>query len=229
MIEALATWQPLLLTFYLSAVTTSILLLICIPGGWLFLKLPDRFRTPMEAVIALPIVLPPSVLGFYLLMILSPEGPLGRLSSAFGGPALAFTFEGLVIGSVFYSLPFVMQPIVSSYSQVPQQALQLSSSLGAKPWDRFTSVVLPMSRRGILTGAILGFAHTLGEFGVVLMIGGNIPGETRVVSIAIYDHVEALEYQSAHLLSAVLLGLSLGILMLISFLNRGRSIGVRNV
>ena len=213
-------WQPLFLSLKLSLATTLILLLICIPSAWYLLKLRSSLRKPLETIIALPIVLPPSVLGFYLLMVLGPQGPIGKIAVSLTGSGLAFSFTGLIIGSTIYSLPFVMQPILNSFEDVPPSSLQLGASLGAGPLDRFFSIVLPHSRSGILKGGILGFAHTLGEFGVVLMIGGNIPGETRVAAIAIYDHVEALEYAQAHVLSGILLVLSFSVLLFITFLDR---------
>ena len=203
------------LTLRLAAVTTIVLLILGTPLAWWLARTRCRIKLLIESVVALPLVLPPTVLGFYVLLMLGPEGPI----QALGGPALAFTFTGLVIGSVFYSLPFVVQPLQNAFSSVSNDLLEAASALRARPWDRFVSVVLPLSLRGFLTATTLGFAHTVGEFGVVLMIGGNIPGETQVVSIAIYDHVEAVDYQSAHTLSALLLGLSFVMLMLLYMVN----------
>jgi molybdate transport system permease protein len=171
-------------------------------------------------VIALPLVLPPTVLGFYLLIALGPDGPVGGLMQAFGGTPLAFTFTGLVIGSVFYSMPFVIQPLQNAFTAIGREPMEVAATLRAAPLDRFFSVAVPLARPGFLTAAVLGFAHTLGEFGVVLMIGGNIPGETQVVSIAIYDHVESLEYTQAHWLSGGLLLLSFLLLVSIYAFNR---------
>jgi molybdate transport system permease protein len=167
----------------------------------------------VEAVVALPLVLPPTVLGFYLLVMLGPHGPVGALWEGMGGDRLTFTFTGLVIGSILYSLPFAVQPLMHAFEQLPRRPLEAAETLGAGPLDRFFSVVLPLSRRGYLVATTLAFAHTVGEFGVVLMIGGNIPGETRVLSIAIYDHVEVLDYASAHVLSAGLLAFSFLVLL----------------
>lgn len=212
--------EALILSLQLAAVTTVILLLGGLPLAWWLRSCPGWLRVPLEALIALPVVLPPSVLGFYLLIALAPDGPVGRLSGLWGGEGLAFTFTGLVLGSVVYSLPFVVQPLLAGFSQTGPAPLQNAAALGAGPVDRFLRVVLPGNRRAIITAGVLGFAHTLGEFGVVLMIGGNIPGRTRVVSIAIYDHVEALEYGEAHQLSLILLGLSFAVLLLVAMLNR---------
>jgi molybdate transport system permease protein len=170
--------------------------------------------------VALPLVLPPTVLGFYLLLALGPQGPLGKMMQAMGGYALAFTFTGLVIGSVLYSLPFVVQPLQVSFSTVGRRPLEVAATLGASPLDRFLTVAVPLARPGFLTAAVLGFAHTVGEFGVVLMIGGSIPGETRVLSIAIYEHVEALEYGRAHVLAGGLLLLSFLMLLAVYTWNR---------
>lgn len=196
--------DALWLTLKLAAVTTVILLILSTPLALWLARTKSRFKLAVESVVALPLVLPPTVLGFYLLMLLGSQGPI----QALGGPALAFTFTGLVIGSVFYSLPFVVQPLQNAFAGIERGTLEAAACLRAGPWDRFCSVVLPLSQRGFLTAITLGFAHTLGEFGVVLMIGGNIPGETQVVSIAIFDHVEAVDYGSAHVLSALLLVLS---------------------
>jgi len=192
------------LTLKLAAVSTLVLLLLGTPLAWWLARTRARIKLVVETLVALPLVLPPTVLGFYLLLLLGAQGPI----QAMGGPAFAFTFTGLVIGSVFYSLPFVVQPLQNAFVSVGDATLEAAASLRAGPWDRFFTVVIPLSLRGFLTATTLGFAHTVGEFGVVLMIGGNIPGETQVVSIAIYDHVEAVDYGSAHVLSALLLGLS---------------------
>tara|TARA_B100001939_G_scaffold314113_1_gene298316 strand:- start:11553 stop:12233 length:681 start_codon:yes stop_codon:yes gene_type:complete len=208
------------LTLKLAGLTTLILLLLGTPLAWWLAHSRWRHKFLIEAVIALPLVLPPTVLGFYLLIALGPQGPLAPLFDLIGIHALSFTFSGLVIGSVFYSLPFVVQPLQHAFTAMGQRPLEVAATLGAGPVDRFFSVALPLARPGYLTAAVLGFAHTLGEFGVVLMIGGNIPGKTQVLSIAIYDHVEALEYTHAHWLSAGLLALSFTLLLGLYALNR---------
>jgi molybdate transport system permease protein len=200
-------------TFKLASITTVFLLILGTPLAWWLAHTRCRCKPFIEAVVALPIVLPPTVLGFYMLVALGSNGPLGSLE-------LAFTFTGLVIGSIFYSLPFVVQPLQSSFSQIGARPMEVAASLGASPLDSFFSVAVPMARRGFLTATVLGFAHTVGEFGVVLMIGGNIPGKTRVLSIAIYDHVEALEYGQAHVLSAILLMFAFLVLFVVYYYNR---------
>jgi molybdate transport system permease protein len=183
-----------------------------------------RLKVIVEAVVALPLVLPPTVLGFYLLISLGPHGPVGGLMQALGGQSLAFTFSGLVIGSVIYSLPFVVQPLQTAFSAIGRRPLEVAATLRASPLDRFLTIAIPLARPGYLTAAVLGFAHTVGEFGVVLMIGGNIPGETQVLSIAIYDHVEALEYGQAHWLAGGLLLLSFLMLVMVYTVNRRFSV-----
>jgi molybdate transport system permease protein len=210
----------LVITLKLAGLTTLILLLLGTPVAWWLARSRWRFKFLIEALVALPLVLPPTVLGFYLLVSLGPHGPIGGLMEALGGRPLAFTFTGLVIGSVFYSMPFVIQPLQGAFAAIGQRPLEVAATLRASPIDRFFSVAVPLAMPGFLTAAVLGFAHTLGEFGVVLMIGGNIPGETQVVSIAIYDHVEALEYTQAHWLSGGLLLLSFVLLMTVYALNR---------
>lgn len=210
----------LAISLKLAAFTTLILLLIGTPIAWWLARSRWRFKFIVEAIIALPLVLPPTVLGFYLLIILGPNGPMGGIMQALGGKPLAFTFTGLLIGSVFYSLPFVVQPLQNAFSAIGAQALDVAATLRASPIDRFFSVAVPLARPGFLTASVLGFAHTLGEFGMVLMIGGNIPGSTQVVSIAIYDHVESLEYTQAHWLSGGLLMLSFLMLLAVYAFNR---------
>ena len=210
----------LVVTLKLATLTTLILLLIGTPLAWWLARTRWRFRFVIEAIIALPLVLPPTVLGFYLLIALGPDGPVGRLMQALGGAPLAFTFTGLVIGSVFYSMPFVIQPLQNAFTAIGREPMEVAATLRASPLDRFFSVAVPLARPGFLTAAVLGFAHTLGEFGVVLMIGGNIPGKTQVVSIAIYDHVESLEYAQAHWLSDFLQLLSFLLLVAIYAFNR---------
>jgi molybdate transport system permease protein len=210
----------LAITFKLAGLSTLILLLLGTPLAWWLAHSRWRFKFLLEAVVALPLVLPPTVLGFYLLVALGPHGPVGGLLEALGGRPLAFTFTGLVVGSVFYSMPFVVQPLQNAFAAVGRRPLEVAATLRASPLDRFFTVAVPLARAGFLTAAVLGFAHTVGEFGVVLMIGGNIPGETQVVSIAIYDHVEGLEYARAHWLSAGLLLMSFLMLVAVYALNR---------
>lgn len=210
----------LFITLKLAVLTTLILLLVGTPVAWWLSRTRWRFRFLLEAAIALPLVLPPTVIGFYLLIALGPNGPIGRLMETFGGASLAFTFTGLVIGSVFYSMPFVIQPLQNAFTAIGDRPLEAAATLRASPVDRFFTVAVPMARPGFITAAVLGFAHTLGEFGVVLMIGGNIPGSTQVLSIAIYDHVEALEYTQAHWVSGGLLALSFVLLISVYAINR---------
>lgn len=210
----------LILTLKLAGLSTAILLVVGTPVAWWLSQSRWRFKFIFEAMVALPLVLPPTVLGFYLLVALGPNGPIGSLIDVLGGPSLVFTFSGLVIGSVFYSMPFVIQPLQNAFSAVGQRPLEVAATLRASPFDRFFTVAVPMAKPGFITAAVLGFAHTLGEFGVVLMIGGNIPGETQVVSIAIYDHVEALEYTQSHWLSGLLLVLSFILLIAVYATNR---------
>ncbi|MFH7586003.1 molybdate ABC transporter permease subunit [Oceanimonas smirnovii] len=214
----------LTLTLRLAGVTVLVLLALGTPLAWWLSQTQSRLKTAIEAVVALPLVLPPTVLGFYLLLSLGPHGVIGGLSKAMGGSSLAFTFTGLVIGSAFYSLPFVVQPLQGAFESLGRRPLEVAATLGASPLNRFVTVVMPLARRGFLTAIVLGFAHTLGEFGVVLMLGGNIPGATQVISIAIYDHVEMLQYSQAHLLSGLLLVLSFSILMAVYMLNRRFSV-----
>jgi molybdate transport system permease protein len=210
------------LTLQLGAVSTAILLLIGTPVAWWLARTRRPVRPLVEALVSLPLVLPPTVLGFYLLLLLGAEGPLGRLMIGVGGRPLAFTFAGLVIGSVIYSFPFVVQPLRDAFAGIGRTPLEAAATLGAGPLDRFFRVAVPLARRGFLTATTLGFAHTLGEFGVVLMIGGAIPGRTQVLSIALFDHVEALEYGRAHALAALLVGLSFALLLLVHWVNRTR-------
>jgi|TARA_B110000305_G_scaffold16530_1_gene15409 molybdate transport system permease protein len=216
--------SALLVTIKLASVTTAILILIGTPIAWWLSQTRFKFKAVIEAIIALPLILPPTVLGFYLLMTLGTNGPLGNLLESLGGNSIAFTFTGLVVGSVIYSLPFVVQPLQNSFSSVGKQAMEVAATLGASKLDRFFTVAVPLARSGFITATVLGFAHTVGEFGVVLMIGGNIPGETGVLSIAIYDHVEAMEYGQAHLLAGGLLVLSFAMLLIVYVFNRRFSI-----
>ena len=197
--------QALWLTVRLAAVTTLILFLIGTPLAWWLARSRSGWTRPVGALVALPLVLPPSVMGFYLLVILGPQGPLGQLTQTLGLGTLPFTFWGLVVASVLYSLPFMVQPLQTAFEAIGERPLEVAATLRASPLDTFFSVVVPLARPGFLTAGILSFAHTVGEFGVVLMIGGNIPGVTRVASVQIYDHVEAMQYGDAHRLAAVLL------------------------
>jgi molybdate transport system permease protein len=214
----------LFVTLKLASISTIVLILIGTPIAWWLSHTHWRYKYFVEAIIALPLILPPTVLGFYLLISLGPNGPIGGLSSTLGEESLAFTFTGLVIGSVVYSMPFVIQPLQNAFSAIGQRPLEVAATLGASPIDRFFSVAIPMARPGFITASVLGFAHTLGEFGVVLMIGGNIPGSTQVISISIYDHVEALEYTQAHALSASLLLFSFVLLLIVYGANRRFSV-----
>ena len=214
----------LFVTLKLASISTIVLILIGTPIAWWLSHSHWRYKYFVEAIIALPLILPPTVLGFYLLVSLGPNGPIGGLSSVLGEESLAFTFTGLVIGSVVYSMPFVIQPLQNAFSAIGQRPLEVAATLGASPIDRFFSIAIPMARPGFITASVLGFAHTLGEFGVVLMIGGNIPGSTKVVSISIYDHVEALEYGQAHALSASLLLFSFVLLLIVYGANRRFSV-----
>ena len=210
-----AEWQAIWLTASLAGATTVILLVLGTPLAWWLSRRKGNVVATIEALVALPLVLPPTVLGFYLLLMLAPDTPLGRGWQALTGKPLAFSFEALVIGSVIYSLPFVVQPLQQAFSRVPDSLLHAAGSLGAAPADQFRSIVLPLTRRSFLVAAALGFAHTVGEFGVVLMIGGNIPGETRVLSIALYDYVESLQFAEAHRLALGLVIFSLVTLFLL--------------
>ena len=207
-----ADFAAIRLTLELAVVTTAILLVVGTPVAWWLARTRSIWKGVVGAVVALPLVLPPTVIGFYLLVALGPNGPIGRLTQSLGIGLLPFTFAGLVVGSVLYSLPFVVQPLQNAFEAIGERPLEVAATLRAGALDTFFSVVLPLARPGFVTAAILGFAHTVGEFGVVLMIGGNIPERTRVVSVQIYDHVEALEYAEAHWLSAGMLGFSFVVL-----------------
>ena len=210
-----AELQAVGLTLRLAGMTTLLLLLIGTPVAWWLARTRSRFKAAVGAVVALPIVLPPTVLGFYLLVAMGPQGAVGQLTQALGLGLLPFTFAGLVVASVLYSMPFVVQPLQQAFEAIDEATLDAAATLRAGPLDRFFSVAVPLARPGFLTAAVLGFAHTVGEFGVVLMIGGNIPGQTRVISVQIYDHVEAMEYASAHALSAAMLLFSFVVLLLL--------------
>jgi len=217
---------PVWLSLQLAAVTTVVLLVLGVPLAWWLSRTGSRLRPAVEAVTALPLVLPPTVLGFYLLVVLSPAAPVGGWWVQLTGEALTFSFTGLVVASVLYSLPFMVQPLTSAFEAVGRAPVEAAASLGASPIDAFVSVVVPLAGRGFLTACVLTFAHTLGEFGVVLMVGGNIPGETRVVSIAIYEHVETLRYGEAHVLAAGLLVFSFVVLLATYALNRRHPVHV---
>jgi molybdate transport system permease protein len=207
--------SALLVTMKLASLTTVILILVGTPIAWWLSQTRFKFKAVVEAIIALPLILPPTVLGFYLLMTLGTNGPVGNFLESLGGSSIAFTFTGLVFGSVIYSLPFVVQPLQNSFGSIGKQSMEVAATLGASKLDRFFTVAVPLARSGFITAGVLGFAHTVGEFGVVLMIGGNIPGETGVLSIAIYDHVEAMEYGQAHILAGGLLVLSFVMLLVV--------------
>jgi molybdate transport system permease protein len=203
------------LTLRLAAVATGLLLIVGTPLAWWLAHTGSRLKGPVGALIALPLVLPPTVLGFYLLVLMGPGGAVGTLTSSLGLGLLPFTFAGLVVASVIYSLPFVVQPLQAAFEGIGERPMEVAATLRAGPWDRFFTVAVPLSRAGFLGAAVLGFAHTVGEFGVVLMIGGNIPGATKVLSVALYDRVEALEYESAHWLAGGLLLFSFMVLLLV--------------
>lgn len=205
--------QAIWLTVRLAGLVTLILLLVGTPIAWWLARTPSRWKGPIGAVVALPLVLPPSVLGFYLLLAMGPSGPVGQLTQTLNMAPLPFTFGGLVIASVFYSLPFMVQPLQTAFEAVGDRPMEVAATLRASPLDAFFTVAVPLAAPGFVTASILTFAHTVGEFGVVLMIGGNLPGITRVASVQIYDHVEALEYLQAHRLSAVMLGFSFVVLL----------------
>lgn len=204
----------------LASVTTVLLLVAGTPAAWWLARSRSRWKEAVAAVISLPLVLPPTVLGFYLLLAFSPNGPGGTAAGLFGLRSFAFTFEGLVIGSVLYSMPFVVQPIRNAFEAIGERPLEAAATLRAAPFDAFWSVAVPLARPGFLTGAVLGFAHTVGEFGVVLMIGGNIPGETKVLSIAIYDYVETLQWEKAHVLAGGMLVFSFAVIFAMMLLDK---------
>lgn len=215
-----AIWESTWLTLRLAGATTLVLMLIGLPLAWWLAHWQSRFKVVFEAIVALPLVLPPTVLGFYLLFLFAPNSPLGSAWFSLTGTTLAFSFGGMLLGSILYSFPFVIQPLQNAFEQQGRTWIEAGAMLGAGPWERFFRISLPMARKSLLTAACLGFAHTLGEFGVVLMVGGNIPGETRVLSIAIFDAVESLDYAQAHLLSLGLLVVSMVLLLVIYGLNR---------
>jgi molybdate transport system permease protein len=216
--------QALVLTFKLASTTTVILFLVGTPLAWGLARCKSKFKIVLEALLSMPLILPPTVLGFYLLLALGPNGVFGFAYDWMGITSLAFSFPGLVIGSVFYSLPFMVQPIQDAFESIPNGLFEVAATLRANPMDRFFSIALPNAKAGLLTGIILSFAHTVGEFGVVLMLGGNIPGKTKVVSIAIYDYVEMLQYDNAHLLAGFLMVVSFAMLLFVYAINRRFSV-----
>ena len=212
--------EAIWLTIRLATFTTVLLLLIATPLAWWLAQTRSRWAAPLGALVTLPLVLPPSVLGFYLLVALGPHGPLGQLTQALGWGVLSFTFTGLLIGSVIFSLPFAVQPLQHAFDALGRRPMEVAATLRASPLDAFFTVALPQARSGLVTAAILTFAHTVGEFGVVLMIGGNVPGQTRVVSTQLYGHVEAMEYAQAHVLAGGMLVFSFGVLLCLALLRR---------
>ena len=215
-------WAAIRLTAELATLSTLLLLLVGTPLAWWLARTRSVWKPLFASLVAMPLVLPPTVLGFYLLLLMGPHGPVGQLTQSLGLGRLPFTFAGLVVGSVIYSMPFVVQPLQQAFEAIPERLLEAASTLRASPWDRFVSVALPLARPGFVTASVLGFAHTVGEFGVVLMIGGNIPGETRVLSVAIYDHVEAGEFADAHRLAAGMVAFALIVLVTLYVVNRPR-------
>jgi molybdate transport system permease protein len=220
-------WIAVRLTAQLAALSTVLLLVVGTPVAWWLARTRSAAKPLVASLVTMPLVLPPTVLGFYLLLLMGPQGPVGQLTQALGLGRLPFTFAGLVVASVLYSMPFVVQPLQQAFEAIPERTLEAAATLRAGPWDRFFTVALPLARPGFLTAGVLGFAHTVGEFGVVLMIGGNIPGATRVLSVAIYGHVEALEFDAAHRLAAGMVGFALLVLLALYLLGRptGRAAG----
>ncbi len=218
-----AIWQAVWLTLKLASVTTGVLLLLGTPLAWWLATTRSWLKGPVGALVALPLVLPPVVIGFYLLVLMGPKGPVGQLTQSLGLGLLPFTFAGLVVGSVFYSLPFVVQPLANAFEALGRAPLEAAATLRASPLDTFFSVVLPLCKPAYLTAAVMGFAHTVGEFGIVLMLGGNIPGQTRVLSVQIYDHVEALEYAQAHWLAGGLMVFAFTTLLCLHWLQAKKS------
>lgn len=208
------------ITFKLALISTAILIVLCTPLAWWLAHTRWRGKVVVEALVSMPLVLPPTVLGFYLLLLLGPQGAIGGTLEALGINHLAFSFTGIVIGSMIYSLPFVVQPLQNAFQATGSRVLEAAATLRASPLDRFITISLPMARHGFLTASVLSFAHTLGEFGVIIMVGGNLPGRTQVASIAIFNHVEALDFAAAHALSLILVGLSFSLLLAVYLLNR---------
>ena len=215
-----AEWSAVRLTAELAGLTTVLLLLVGTPMAWWLARTSSPAKPVWAALVAMPLVLPPTVIGFYLLLLMGPQGPVGQLTQSLGLGRLPFTFAGLVVASVIYSLPFVVQPLQQAFEAVPERTMEAAATLRASPWDRFFSVAVPLARPGFVTASVLGFAHTVGEFGVVLMIGGNIPGATRVLSVAVYEHVEATDFDSAHRLAAGMVVFALVVLVTLYVVNR---------
>ncbi len=215
-----ADWSAVRLTAQLAAVSTLLLLIVGTPVAWWLARTRSRLKPFWAALVAMPLVLPPTVIGFYLLLLMGPQGPVGQFTQWLGLGRLPFTFAGLVVASVIYSLPFVVQPLQQAFEAIAERTLEAAATLRASPWDRFFSVALPLARPGFVTASVLGFAHTVGEFGVVLMIGGNIPDKTRVLSVALYDHVEATEFDQAHRLAAGMVVFALVVLVTLYLVNR---------
>jgi molybdate transport system permease protein len=213
-------WQPVWLTIALAALTTAILLVVGTPIAWWLARSKAWWKEAVATLVAMPLVLPPTVLGFYLLVLLGPDGPGGRIAALWGARTLAFTFEGLVIGSVIYSMPFVVQPIRNAFASVGDRPLEVAATLRASPWRAFWSVAVPLARPGFLTGAVLGFAHTVGEFGVVLMIGGNIPGRTKVLSVAIYDYVDTAQWGPANILAGGMVVFAFAVILTMTLIEK---------
>ena len=220
-------FQAISLTLQLASITTVLLLLLATPVAWWLAHTHSVWRAPVASLVALPLVLPPTVLGFYLLIALGPHGPIGQLTQWAGGTSLAFSFWGLVLGSIVYSLPFAVQPLVNAFEAMGPRPMEVAATLRASPWDAFFTVALPLAKPGFVMAAMLSFAHTVGEFGVVLMIGGNIPDQTRVVSTQIYGHVEAMQYSQAHGLAGVMLAFSFLVLLGLSWFNRRTKRGAK--
>ena len=214
------SWQAIQLTVALATSTTVILLILATPLAWWLSQTQSAWRAPIHALVTLPLVLPPSVLGFYLLIVMGPQGPLGQFTQAMGWGVLSFTFTGLLIGSILFSLPFAVQPLQHAFDAMGSRPMEVAATLRAKPFDAFFSVALPLAKPGLLTAAVLTFAHTVGEFGVVLMIGGDIPGETRVVATQIFGYVEAMQYEAAHRLAALMVAFSFVMLVALTRLRR---------
>ena len=215
-----AEWSAVRLTAQLAAASTVLLLVVGTPLAWWLARTRSRVKPLAAALVAMPLVLPPTVIGFYLLLLMGPQGPVGQLTQALGLGRLPFTFAGLVVASVIYSLPFVVQPLQQAFEAIDERTVEAAATLRAGAWDRFFTIALPLARPGFVTASVLGFAHTVGEFGVVLMIGGNIPDKTRVLSVAIYDHVEATEFAQAHRLAAGLVVFALVVLVTLYRVNR---------
>jgi molybdate transport system permease protein len=213
-------WQPILLTIELAAITTVLMIVVGTPVAWWLARSKAWWKEGVAAIVAMPLVLPPTVLGFYLLLALGPNGPGGVLAGFWGARTLAFTFEGLVIGSIVFSLPFVVQPIRNAFEAMGDRPLEVAATLRASPWRAFWTVAVPLARPGFLTGAVLGFAHTVGEFGVVLMIGGNIPGETKVLSVAIYDYVETSRWREANILAGGMVVFAFVVILLMTVIEK---------